>query len=173
MAITTYSDISAAGLVAGALYKSIVNGTKITGVNAGAVVMAAGFGAVWSGTRNGATLPSGAGNYAGVIVLPYSVEVRAAGSTHASVDAGGRFGYPIDFEVALANTDQYVVWVDDTVAVGDPVYLNHTASTSVVGAYRNDANSSNAQLITGAKFVSAATGTNSVLALAVVDFSAK
>lgn len=166
MAISTYTDITSAGLIAGQLYASVVNGAKITGYNTSGGVLAAGFGAVW-GTGRTVSLPSGAGNFAGVLTIP-TVEYRSG----YSIDAGGRFGYPDDYEVGLAITDMYVVYVDDTVAVGDPVYLSHTASSSVVGAFRNDANSSNAQLITGAKFMSAATGTDTALALAVVNFSA-
>lgn len=167
MAITTYDDISAAGLVAGQFYTSVVNGAKLTGYNTTGGVLAAGFGAVWTGTGKNVALPSGSGNFAGILTIP-TVEVR----TGYSLDAGNRFGWPDDYEVALAVTDMYAVWVDDTVAVGDAVYLNHTASTSVVGAFRNDANSSNAQLIAGARFMSAAVGTSSTLALAIVNLSA-
>jgi hypothetical protein len=167
MAISTYVDISDAGLIAGQLHTAIVNGSQVTGYNTSGGVLASGFGAVWTGTGREVSLPSGAGNYAGLLTIP-TVEYRA----NYSIDSGSRFGWPDDYEVALAITDMYVVYVDDTVAVGDPVYLNHTASTSVVGAFRNDANSSNAQLISGARFMSAAVGTNSTLALAVVNFSA-
>ena len=167
MPITTYNDLSAEGLIAGQLYTSVVNGAKLTGYNTSGGVLAAGFGAVWTGTGKEVSLPSGAGNFAGILTLP-SVEYKAS----YSIDAGSRFGWPDDYEVALAVSDMYVVYVDDTVAIGDPVYLNHTASSSVVGAFRNDANSSNAQLISGAKFMSAATGTDSALALAVVNLSA-
>lgn len=168
MAITTYSNVSDAGLIAGQLYATVVNGNKVTGYNTSGGVLAAGFGAVLTGTGKEVSLPSGAGNFAGILTIP-TVEYRAS----YSIDAGDRFGWPDDYEVALALTDMYVVYVDDTVDVGDDVYLNHTASTSVVGAFRNDSNSSNAQLISGAKFWSAAVGTDSALALAVVNLSAK
>jgi hypothetical protein len=167
MAITTYADISDTGLIAGQLHTAVVNGSNLTGYNTTGAVLAAGFGAVWTGTGKQVSLPSGAGNFAGILTIP-TVEYR----TGYSIDAGSRFGWPDDYEVALAVTDMYVVYVDDTVAVGDPVYLSHTASTSVVGAFRNDANSDNAQLIAGAKFMSAAVGTDSTLALAVVNLSA-
>jgi hypothetical protein len=168
MAITTYADLDGNGFIAGQLYKSIVNGAKLTGYNDGAVVLPAGFGAIWTGTGLNVTLPaSAAGKFAGVLTIP-QVEVRAS----YSLDASSRFGWPVDYEVALAQTDMYVVYVDDTVAIGDAVYLNHTASTSVIGTFRNDVNSSNAQLIAGARFMSAAVGTSSTLALAVVNFSA-
>lgn len=167
MAINTYVDVSEAGLIAGQLHTAIVNGSNVTGYNTSGVVLTAGFGAVWTGTGREVSLPSGAGNFAGVLTIP-TVEYRAS----YSIDAGSRFGWPDDYEVALAITDVYAVYVDDTVAVGDPVYLNHTASSSVVGAFRNDANSSNAQLISGARFLSAATGTDSTLALALVNLSA-
>jgi hypothetical protein len=167
MAINTYVDVSEAGLIAGQLHTAIVNGSNVTGYNTSGVVLTAGFGAVWTGTGREVSLPSGAGNFAGVLTIP-TVEYRAS----YSIDAGSRFGWPDDYEVALAISDVYAVYVDDTVAVGDPVYLNHTASSSVVGAFRNDANSSNAQLISGAQFLSAATGTDSTLALALVNLSA-
>jgi hypothetical protein len=167
MAINTYVDVSEAGLIAGQLHTAIVNGSNVTGYNTSGVVLTAGFGAVWTGTGREVSLPSGAGNFAGVLTIP-TVEYRAS----YSIDAGSRFGWPDDYGVALAITDVYAVYVDDTVAVGDPVYLNHTASSSVVGAFRNDANSSNAQLISGARFLSAATGTDSTLALALVNLSA-
>lgn len=168
MAITQYLDISEAGLVAGQFFTSVVNGAKLTGYNTTGNVLAAGFGAVWTGTGKNVALPSGAGNFAGILTIP-TVEVRAG----YSLDSAGRFGYPDDYEVALAVTDMYAVWVDDTVAVGDPVFLSHTASSSVVGAFRNDANSSNAQAIAGARFMSAAVGTHTALALAVVNLSAQ
>ena len=167
MAITTYQDISEAGLIAGQLHTAITNGSSLTGYNTSGVVLPAGYGAVWTGTGREVALPSGAGNFAGVLTIP-TVEYRAG----YSITAGGLFGWPDDYEVALAITDLMVVYVDDTVAVGDPVYLNHTASTSVVGTFRNDANTSNAQLISGAQFMSAAVGTNSTLALAIVNLSA-
>jgi hypothetical protein len=167
MAISTYVDISDAGLIAGQLHTAIVNGSNLTGYNTSGGVLAAGFGAVWTGTGKQVALPSGAGIFAGILTIP-TVEYR----TGYSIDAGSRFGWPDDYEVALAITDMYVVWVDDTVAVGNAVYLNHTASTSVVGAFRNDENSNNAQLISGARFMSAAVGTSSTLALAVVNLSA-
>lgn len=167
MPISTYADVSDAGLIAGQIYTSVVNGAKITGYNTSGGVLAAGFGAVWTGTGKEVDLPDGAGNFAGVLTIP-SVEYRSG----YSIDSGDRFGWPDDYEVALGVTDMYVVYVDDTVAVGDSVYLNHTASSSVVGTFRNDSNSSNAQLISGAKFMSAATGTDSALALAVVNLSA-
>jgi hypothetical protein len=167
MAITTYTDVSDTGLIAGQLYTSVVNGAKLTGYNTSGGVLAAGFGAVWTGTGKEVDLPDGAGNFAGILTIP-TVEYRES----YSIDAGDRFGWPDDYEVALAVSDMYAVWVDDTVAVGDPVYLNHTASSSVVGSFRNDANSTNAQLSSGAKFMSAATGTSSTLALAVINLSA-
>ena len=167
MPISTYDDLSDAGLVAGQLYTAVVNGAKITGYNTSGGVLTAGFGAVWTGTGREVSLPSGAGNFAGILTLP-TVEYRAG----YSIDAGDRFGWPDDYEVALGVTDMYAVYVDDTVAIGDPVYLNHTASSSVVGTFRNDANSTNAQLISGAKFMTAATGTDSTLAIAVVNLSA-
>ena len=167
MAITDYNDLTGQGYIAGSLYSSIVGATPITYVNAGTVVLPAGFGAVISAAGE-ATLPSGAGTFAGVVVIPETIEKR----TGYSLDASGYFGYPVDYEAALATQDMYAVYVDDTVAAGDPVYLNHTASTSVVGTFRNDANSSNAQLVSGARFETAATGTDSTPAIAIVNFSA-
>lgn len=165
-----YSDIQDKGLVAGQQFKATVCATPVSMINGGATVIAAGFGVVYGATRQEVTLPSGAGSFAGIAALPHTVEVRGAGFEGASLDDGGRFGYPVDYEVAVASADMWAVWVDDTVAQGDPVYLNHTASTSVVGAFRNDANTAAAQLIDNAVFVTAATGTPGALAIAVVHF---
>ena len=166
MAITTYTDISDAGKIAGALNYTIQNGSLLTGLNIDTVVLPAGFGCVYG--TGGVELPSGAGSFAGIITLPNTIEKRDS----YSLDSGDRFGYPVDYEVAFATTDCWWVYVDDTVAIGDAVYLNHTASSSVVGTFRNDANSTNAQLISGAQFVTAATGTDSSLAIAAIAFKA-
>ena len=167
MPINTYIDVSEAGLIAGQLHTAITNGSSLTGYNTSGVVLPSGFGAVWTGTGREVALPSGAGNFAGVLTIP-TVEYRAG----YSITAGGLFGWPDDYEVALAITDVYAVYVDDTVAVGDPVFLRHTAGGSVVGTFRNDADTANAQAIAGAKFLSAAVGTSEALALALVNLSA-
>jgi hypothetical protein len=167
MAISTYVDISEAGLIAGQLHTAIVNGSSLTGYNTSGAVLPAGYGAVWTGTGREVALPTGAGNFAGLLTIP-TVEYK----TGYSITAGGLFGWPDDYEVAMAISDVYAVYVDATVTVGAPVHLNHTASTSVVGTFRAAANSSNSQLIAGAQFLSAAVGTPSALALALVNFSA-
>ena len=167
MAFTDYSDIEGAGFVAGAMHTAIVGATPITYINDGTVVLPAGFGAVLS-AEGKVTLPSGAGTFAGVVTLPQSLEKR----TGYSLDTDGFYGYPVDYEAALANDDWYAVYVDDAVAAGDPVYLNHTASTSKVGTFRNDANTANAQLISGARFEIGAVGTPTTPAIAIVNFSA-
>lgn len=168
MAISTYTDIQNAGLIAGQQYSSELPASIRTGQNADTVVLAAGFGCVKGTNAGEVILPSGAGTFEGIITLPFSIEKR----TGYSLDAGGRFGYPVDYEVAFANQGVWAVYVDDTVTRGDAVYLSHTASTSVVGAFRNDANTSNAQLIDGAKFLSDAVGTDSALAIALVSINA-
>jgi hypothetical protein len=163
---TNYGDISEAGLIAGQLFISVVNGAKLTGYNTGTTVLPAGYGAVW-GEGKAVSLPSGAGSFAGILTIP-QVEMR----TGYSLTAGGLFGWPAKYEVALAVSDMYAVYVDGTVAVGDSAFLNHTASTSVVGTFRAAANSGNAQQIAGAKFMSAAVGTPGTPALAIVNLSA-
>ncbi len=168
MAFTDYNDQSDSGYVAGQRVASIVDGTPITAINADTVVLPAGYGAVWS-AEGEVTLPSGAGAFAGVVTLPQTIEKR----DNYSINADSLFGFPVDYEAALAVSDWYAVYVDDTVAVGDPVYLNHTASTSKVGTFRNDANTANAQLISGAQFVSAAVGTPTTPAIAVINLSAR
>lgn len=165
-----YSDVQDNGLVAGQAFKVTVGGTPVSMINGGAAVIPAGFGVVYGATQQEVTLPSGAGVFAGIAALPHTIEVRGTGLDYSSLDADGRFGYPVDFEVAVASTDMWAVWVDDTVAQGDPVYLNHTASTSLVGAFRNDANTAAAQQINGAVFVTAATGTPGAPAVAVIHF---
>jgi hypothetical protein len=168
MAIETYTDISDAGLIAGQIYSEELPASIRTGKNADTVVLTAGYGCVKGTNQGEVILPSGAGTFMGIVKVPESIEKRDS----YSLDANGNFGYPVNYEVAYVNQGVIAVWVDDTVAEGDAVYLNHTASTSVVGTFRNDANSSNAQVVTGAKFLSGATGTSSTLAIALVSINA-
>lgn len=168
MAITTYTDISEAGLIAGQIYSEELTSARRTGYNAGTVVLTAGYGCVKGTNKDELILPSGAGTFMGILTLPLSLEKR----TGYSLDANGNFGYPVDYEVTYVTQGVIAVWVDDTVAQGDPVFLNHTASTSVIGAFRNDANTSNAQQITEAKFLSDAVGTPAALAIALVSINA-
>ena len=168
MPITTYTDVQDAGLIPGQIYSEELSASIRTGYNQDTVVLPAGFGCVKGTNQGEVILPSGAGTFMGIIKLPFSLEKR----TGYSLDASGRYGYPINYEVAYINQGVIAVFVDDTVAEGDAVYLNHTVSTSVVGAFRNDANSSNAQLVDGAKFLSGAVGTSSALAIALVSINA-
>jgi len=171
MPVTSYLDISETGLVAGQFYKSIVNGAKLTGYNTGNTVLPAGFGACWAGTADKAVIVPSADThtrFAGVLTIP-TVEVRAG----YSLDGDGRFGYPAKYEVALAITDCYAVFVDATVEVGQPVHLNIAESTSVPGTFRGVANSTDSIAIPNARFLSAAVGTPSDLALAVINLSAQ
>lgn len=168
MPITTYTDVSDAGLLPGHIYSEELSSSVRTGTNADTVVLPAGFGVVKGTNENELILPSGAGTFMGIATLPFSIEKR----TGYSLDAAGRYGYPVNYETAYLNQGVIAVFVDDTVVQGDAVYLNHTASTSVIGAFRNDANTSNAQLIDGAKFLSGAVGTNLALAIALVSINA-
>lgn len=168
MPILTYSNVSETGLIAGQIYSEELASSIRTGKNAGSVVLTAGYGVVKGAGNGELILPSGAGKFMGIITLPQSVEVR----TGYSLDANGNYGYPVDYEAAYINQGVIAVWVDDTVAEGDDVFLNHTVSSSVRGAFRNDINSSNAQLIAGAKFMSNAVGTASALAIALVSINA-
>lgn len=168
MPITTYNDVQDQGVIPGHIYSEELGSSRRTGINAGAVVLPAGFGCVKGTNENELILPSGAGTFMGILVEPFSIEKQ----TGVSLDASGRYGYPVDYETAYLNQGVIAVYVDDTVVQGDPVYLNHTASTSVIGAFRNDANSSNAQLVDGAKFLSGAVGTDTALAIALVSINA-
>ncbi|NEZ65527.1 hypothetical protein D0962_22645 [Leptolyngbyaceae cyanobacterium CCMR0082] len=168
MSITTYTDVQDAGLLPGQIYSEELAASIRTGYNADTVVLPAGFGCVKGTNQGEVILPSGAGTFMGIIKLPFSLEKR----TGYSLDTAGRFGYPVNYETAYVNQGVIAVYVDDTVAEGNPVYLNHTASTSVVGAFRNDANTANAQLVDGAKFLSGAVGTASSLAIALVSINA-
>lgn len=52
------------------------------------------------------------------------------------------------------------VWVnaEEAVALGDPVYVRHTAGSGTVGYFRNDADTANAVRVYGARFVTETTG---------------
>jgi|GEM_PF-6125300 len=167
----SYTDVQDKDLVAGSQFKVTQGANPVSLINGGAGVIAAGFGVVYGAVAGEAILPAGAGVFAGVVALPHTIEVRAAGSVGASLDAGGRYGYPVNYEMAVAQGDTWAVWVDGTVVQGNPVFLNHTVATSVIGAFRATANSANAQAVPNAVFVLGAVGTAANLAVAVIQFN--
>lgn len=179
MAITTYSDISAAGLIEGMIYSEPGATVCLTGFNAEtSAIIPAGFAVVRAATSVAEMdrtsipleLPADSGDtFAGFAVLPKGLEKR----TGYSLNSDSRFGYPIDYEVAYMVKGIIAVPVDDTVAYGDPVFWRHTAAGDErVGMFRMDADTADAVQIGSidtCRFISEAVGTAASPAIALVS----
>ena len=129
-----------------------------TGFNAEAsTVLPFGFG-VKRGSSDGALLlPTSVNDvFMGVLVI-MPIEKRSG----YSLDGSSRFGAPIDHEAAYIEEGDVAVYVDGDVTEGGAVHLNVIASTSVVGAFRGAANSSNTIQITGARWLKTVAGATS------------
>jgi len=182
MAITTYDDISNAGLIEGQIY-SAEGATKIrTGFNteastiipAGFAVCRAAASVAEDSTKNiPLILPADANSiFAGIALLPVGIEKRSG----YSLDTNNRFGYPVGYEVAYLVQGTIAVPVDDTVAYGDPVFWRHaTTGDELAGMFRmdNDGGSDAVQIggVDTCKFVSDAIGTAANPAIALVSIN--
>lgn len=181
MAITTYDDVSNAGLIEGQIYsaegatkiRSGFNSEASTIIPAGFAVCRAASSVAEDSTKNiPLILPADANSiFAGIALLSNAIEKRSG----YSLDADGRFGYPIDYEVAYLVEGVIAVPVDDTVAYGDPVFWRHTASGDErSGMFRMDADTADAVQIgtvANCKFVSDAIGTAANPAIALVSIN--
>lgn len=112
-----------------------------------------GFGVVRD-SGNCCKLPAGAGEFLGVAMRVQTIEQDGLTTTS--------FGAQNAVSV-LAQGDIYVV-TDETVAAGDAVYMRHTTGAGELGKFRNDADTAAAQLIVGAKFLTATSGAGIALA---------
>lgn len=179
MAINTYADIRDTGYIEGQIYSDAGNTTILGGYNSGSVVIPSGFAACLdgSGTLDGKTnypliLPADANSiFMGIAVVPKGIE-KVSG---VSVNADGRFGYPIDTEVQFMTNGIIAVPVEDTVAIGDPVFWRHTAAGDErSGMFRMDADTADAVQVGGidtCRFFSAAAGTAASPAIALVKIN--
>lgn len=103
-----------------------------------------------SGTDQSVKLPStGSERFMGVAVRE-----------HGMVDVASAADEIKPFSVFTAvYSGDVVVEVEEAVAVGDAVYFRHTASgAEKYGVFRNDADTADADAISGAKFMSSTTG---------------
>jgi hypothetical protein len=85
----------------------------------------------------------------GVCVLEQKLELNTPSSTLVEFDVGTM--------ITVADVGTYDVLLDsgETIAVGDPVFVRHTAGGSEQrGACRGDADSGDCSLLTGARFIS-------------------
>lgn len=157
MPITTHVD-----LLDGQLYypgqEVTTQGSSIssilTGINRTNAVIPFGFGVCQGATQDLVILPADGNSIFRGVARKMDIEKRSG----YSLDGSGRFGCPNDHELAFLEAGDIAVYVDGDVTQGSPVYLNHTASTSVVGAFRASSNSSNAVLIAGAYWLKTVTG---------------
>ena len=135
-----------------------------TGINAmSATVIPFGFGVVKGTGEKDLILPVDGNSVFLGVAKQMEIEKRAG----YSLDASDRFGCPIDHELTYLEAGDIAVYVDGNVVAGSPVYLRHTANSSVVGTFRGDVDTSNAVLIAGARWLGTVTGaTGSSLKLA-------
>jgi len=106
-----------------------------------------GFGLVRD-SGNVAKIPAGAGEFIGVCMRMQVLEQDGLATT----SFGAQRVVPV-----LARGDIYVQ-VDEAVTAGDAVYLRHTGTAADIGKFRNDADTANAQVVSGAKFLSSTSG---------------
>ena len=79
--------------------------------------------------------------------------------------------YAAGSDMAVMEAGVLVVETDDTVSRFDPVYVRITATgTEKVGSVRNDSDSGDCILLSGARFLEAATGTSAVHAPVKIQF---
>jgi hypothetical protein len=158
MPITTNAD-----LLDGQLYfpgqethlHGILNSISNTKTNKeSTVIIPFGYGVARGSADGTAILPVDANSVFLGIAKYMNIEKRAA----YSQTSGGIFGVPIDHECPVLEEGIIAVWVDGNVTEGGAVWWNHTASTSVVGAFRGAQNSSNNIQITGATWLASVTG---------------
>lgn len=126
---------------------SKINSPSETVLKSSSASLPFGFGLVRD-SGNVAKLPAGAGEFIGVVMRMQTIEQDGSATT----SFGAQNAVPV-----LARGDIYVE-VDEAVSAGDAVYLRHTGTAADLGKFRNDADTANAQLISGAKFLSSTTG---------------
>lgn len=80
---------------------------------------------------------------------------------HTAVEAGGSLA--VDQTASILTKGRIWVQIDQTVAIGDPVFVRHTAGTA--GIFRKDADTANASALPGAKWVKGGTAAEGVALL--------
>ena len=91
----------------------------------------------------GVIVPSGTGTFRGVSVRSLDLEANAATAIE----------YVDGNEVAILTRGTIFVEANETVAVGEPVFFQHTGTG--IGNFRNDADTAQADQIVGAEFLDA------------------
>ncbi|MBD2076209.1 hypothetical protein H6F86_20480 [Phormidium sp. FACHB-592] len=157
MPVTTHID-----LLDGQLYfpgqEITTQGSSIssilTGFNNTGAIIPFGFGVCQGATPDLLTLPTDANSIFRGVNRQMDIEKRSG----YSLDGSGRFGIPNFHELAFLEAGDIAVYIDGDIVQGSPVYLNHTATSSVVGAFRGAANGGSATLIAGAYWLKTVTG---------------
>jgi hypothetical protein len=98
----------------------------------------------------------------GVVIATQDIENQVAntlGVANANVPA-----YPIGFALPILRDGDIWVWAEEAVVLTDQVFVRHTASgNNKPGNFRQDADTANAALLNGAKFVTETTGAGLVV----------
>lgn len=163
MPVTTHLDLLDGQLYTPGEIITTMSRPPRTGYNAeSSTVIPFGFGVCRGSSDGDLILPvNGSSTFAGVAVL-MQIEKR----TGYSLDGASRFGCPVDHEMPYLEEGEIAVWIDGNVTEFGAVYLSHTASSSIVGMFRGDSNSSNALQVTGARWLKTVTATSAAPALA-------
>lgn len=141
----------------------VLQSVVYTGFNKQGAIIPFGYGVAKGTGDSDIILPVDANSVFMGIAKYMNIERRAG----YSLTGGDLFGCPVNHEMAVVEEGAIAVYVDGNVTRGGAVWWNHTASTSVVGAFRGAQNSSNNIQITGATWLATVTGaTNTAMKIA-------
>lgn len=98
----------------------------------------------------------------GIVISTQAIQEQATntlGVANANVPA-----YPIGYNFSVLRKGRVWVWAEEAVTPADQVFVRHTAAgNNKPGNFRQDADTANAALLKGARFMSTTTGAGLVL----------
>jgi hypothetical protein len=98
----------------------------------------------------------------GIVLRTEAIEVQpdnVLGVAGANVPA-----YPIGYSMSILRKGRVWVWAEEAVTVTDQVFVRHTAAVNEVpGNFRQDVDTANAELLHGARFLTATAAAGLVL----------
>lgn len=151
MAQTSYSNMSKG--FAGQLGDSDPGARLESNLNAEGAAIPAGVAVVQSAEGQIDLLDNSADKILGIVVNSFSRDPSATLSGIEAIPAGAVCDVLVRGAIR--------VHVEENVAVGDPVYARHTANggNTILGKFRNDADTASCVLVKGARFLTAGSTT--------------
>lgn len=145
-----YNDLISGDLVYEGQLATYEPAIVLTGLNKASAVITFGKGVVRGSADNQVTLPAATGFvFMGIAKETNTIEKRAG----YSIDAAGKMGWPIDYDMSFVRRGVIAVPVDSDCVQGGAVYCIHTASAGQTpGHFRKDANTDKADLVPNAVF---------------------